>query len=177
LTRRCLEVLTEADTPFSVVTKGPMVVRDRDVLKRASGRAGAKVYVSVPTVDEEGWRRLEPGTASPAQRLQAARLLRDEGVTTGILMMPLVPGITTSPEQIERTVKAIEAAGVPLVGASLARLDPGVREFFLAFLAREYPELVGEYDRIYQKTRPEYAYGRAVLAMVEAGRRQTGDRS
>jgi DNA repair photolyase len=98
-------------------------------------------------------------------------MLQDEGITTGILMMPLVPGITTSPNQIARTVEAIAAAGVPLVGASLARLDPGVREFFFAFLAREYPELVTEYSQIYRGTRAEYAYGKAVLAMVEAGRR------
>src|SRR5687768_13435180 len=96
LTRRCLELMTDTDTPFSIVTKGPMVIRDRDLLARATGRAGCQVYVSVPSVDEEAWRKLEPGTASPSQRLHAATLLGDAGIKVGIFMMPLVPGITTS---------------------------------------------------------------------------------
>lgn len=167
LTRRCLELMTDADTPFSIVTKGPMVVRDRDVLSRAAARAGARVYISVPSVDEEAWRKLEPGTASPAQRLHAATVLRDAGINVGIFMMPLVPGITTSRSSIDRTVAAIAAAGVPLIGANVARLDPGVREFFLRFLGREYPDLVAGYERLYGgRARASRAYEKAVVAGV-----------
>jgi DNA repair photolyase len=169
LTRRCLELMTDTDTPFSIVTKGPMIIRDRDVLARAATRAGCQVYVSVPSVDEEAWRKLEPGTASPSQRLHAATVLRDAGIKVGIFMMPLVPGITTSRSSIERTVAAIGEARVPLMGANVARLDPGVREFFLAFLGREYPDLVAGYERLYSGgAHAKRDYEAAVIAAVSS---------
>ncbi len=178
LTRRCLELMTDADTPFSIVTKGPMVVRDRDVLSRATAGAGCQVYLSVPSVDEAAWRKLEPGTASPGQRLHAATLLRDAGINVGIFMMPLVPGITTSRSSIERTVAAIAAAGVPLMGANVARLDPGVREFFFAFLGREYPELVAGYERLYARgAHAGRDYEKAVIASVRPQRRAAPERA
>lgn len=149
ITRRCLEVLCESRTPFSIVTRGPMVLRDRDLLVRATAGAGCRVFMSVPAVDEDVWTRLEPGTARPAQRLRAVRQLADAGVETGVLMMPLVPGISTSRTHILRTVEAIHRAGVPFAGFTLARLDEGVKAHFLAFLAREYPSLVSGYERLY----------------------------
>lgn len=170
ITRHCLEVLTEADTPFSVTTKGPMVVRDIDVLARASSRAGCRVFVSVATVDDDAWSRLEPGTASPAQRLRAARQLVEAGIDTGVLMMPLVPGITTSREQIGRTVRAIGQAGVPLIGANVAHLEAGVRAHFLEFLGREYPSLVDGYERLYQGDYARKDYCESVRTLVADAR-------
>jgi DNA repair photolyase len=171
LTRRCLEVLVAADTPLSLVTKGPMVVRDRDILQRATSGAGCQVFLSVPSVDDEAWRRLEPGTASPDQRLHAARTLRDAGIDARVLMMPLVPGISTSRGSISRTLAALDAAGVPLAGADVARFDPGVREYFFAFLAREYPELLEGYGRLYAGTRAQAAYVRDVKSLVTTAAR------
>jgi DNA repair photolyase len=167
LTRRCLEVLAEARTPVSVITKGPMIVRDADILARIGRAASCQVCVSVPSVDEEAWARLEPGTAPPLQRLRAARQLIDAGIDAGILMMPLVPGITTSRTALERTVAAIAEAGVPLLGSNVAHLEAGVREHFFAFLDREYPQLLEGYHRLY--TASGYApadYTRAVKARV-----------
>jgi DNA repair photolyase len=149
LTRRCLSVLADAGTPFTIITKGPMVVRDLDVLTCATAQAGCRVYLSVPTVDETAWARLEPGTAPPLQRLRAARQLHEAGVNVAILMMPLVPGITTGRSSIERTVAAIGEAGVRLAGVNVAHLDEGVRDHFMGFLAREYPELADGYARLY----------------------------
>ena len=179
ITRRCLEVLAEARTPFAIVTKGPMVVRDAEVLVRATRAAGCSVAVSVPSVDEDAWPRLEPGTAPPAQRLRAARQLIDAGVDAGILMMPLVPGITTSRGSIERTVRAIAEAGVPLIGSNVAHLEAGVREHFHAFLAREYPHLLEGYGRLYGPTGyASKAYVEAVKRRVEGGRvRRSGSGS
>jgi DNA repair photolyase len=168
LTRRCLELLIAASTPFSIVTKGPMVIRDRDILATASARAGCSVYLSVPSVDERAWRVLEPGTASPAQRLHAAETLRAAGVDVGVLMMPLVPGITTTRTSIERTVAAIVGSGARFVGANVTRLDPGVREFFFSFLAREFPDLLEGYRRLYQNTSADRRYESAVKARVSA---------
>jgi DNA repair photolyase len=176
LTRRSLEVLTAARTPFAIVTKGPMVLRDLDLLTTATTAAGCEVLLSVPTVDADAWARLEPGTAPPAQRLRAVRTLVDAGIDAGVLMSPLVPGITATRENIQKTVAALADAGAPFVGTNIAHLDPGVREHFMAFLAREYPQLVDGYGRHY--ARGAYApreYANAVKAMVkDAVRRSSG---
>lgn len=170
LTRRCIEILLAADTPFSITTKGPMVVRDIDLLVRAARGAGCRVYMSIATVDEEPWMRLEPGTASPAQRLRAVRQLADAGIDTGVLMMPLLPGITTSPAGIRRTVAAIAATGVRLVAAGLAHLEDGVRAHFFDFLAREYPALLEGYERLYQGAYARQDYRAAVENVVNDAR-------
>lgn len=166
LMRPCLEVLLEADTPFSIVTKGPLVVRDLDLLARARSRAGCQVYMSIPSVDDTAWAALEPGTASPWQRLRAIRRVHDAGIEAGVLMMPLVPGISTSRQSIERTLAAIAEAGVPFHGASVARLDPGAREHFFEFLQRAYPDLVERYARLYRGSRAAAPYTRKVADMV-----------
>jgi DNA repair photolyase len=109
------------------------------------------VLLSVPTVDADAWARLEPGTAPPAQRLRAVRTLVDAGVDAGVLMSPLVPGITATRENIRKTVAALADAGAPFVSTNVAHLEPGVREHFMAFLAREYPQLVEGYGRLYAR--------------------------
>jgi DNA repair photolyase len=172
ITRRCLEVLAASRTPFSIVTKGPMVVRDIDVLTGAE--AGCQIYMSVPSVDDDAWRRLEPGTAPPAQRLRAVRQLADAGLDARVLMMPLVPGITTSRGSIARTMTAIADAGVRLAGTNVARLDDGVREHFLAFLGREFPELVDGYRRLYVRRQAPAGYVAEVKAIVDALARKAG---
>ena len=174
ITRRCLEVLADAKNPFSIVTKGPMVLRDRDILAGASAHARCQVFMSVPSVDEDAWAALEPGTAPPRQRLRALRELADAGVETGVLMMPLVPGVTTSRSSVERTVAAIADAGVRLVGANVARLDPGVREHFFGFLSHRYPELLDGYQRLYLRTSAPNDYTREVKQVVSAAAEKTG---
>lgn len=175
ITRRCLEVLTDAGTPFSIVTKGPMVVRDADVLARASANAGCQVFMSVPSVDERAWTTLEPGTAPPRQRLRALRQLADAGIDTGVLMMPLVPGITTTRASIAATLEAIREAGVPVVGSNVARLDEGVKQHFFAFLARTYPELLEGYARLYGKNYAAREYVAKVKALVAAEKKSGVD--
>ena len=166
LTRRSLEALAAARTPASIVTKGPMIVRDIDVLTEVARASNCHVYVSIPTVDETAWAKLEPGTAPPQQRLRAVRQLTDAGLEAGVLMMPLVPGITTARPIVERTLGAIADAGARFVGTCVARFDPAVREHFFRFLEREYPTLVEGYGRLYRGTRAEPAYAREIGAMV-----------
>jgi DNA repair photolyase len=167
LTRRSIEICARTSTPVSIVTKGPMIVRDIDVLAQLAGRASCRIFVSVPSVDEDAWATLEPGTASPLQRLRAVRQLMDAGLDASVLMMPLVPGITTSASAIERTFRAIAEAGVRFAGAGVARLDAGVREHFVAFLAREYPRLVDGYARLYTSQHASPRYARDVQRVVE----------
>lgn len=172
ITRRCLEALVAARTPFSLVTKGPMVVRDTDVLARAARGAGCQVMMSVPSIDVDAAALLEPGAAPPAQRLRALRQLHDAGVPVGVLMMPLVPGVTTSRESIDRTVAAVAEAGLPLAGACVARLDDGVKPYFFGFLERKRPDLLPGYRRLYERTRARRDYAAAVARRVEAARQR-----
>ncbi len=174
LTRRALEILAEARTPVSIVTKGPMVVRDLDVLRRLAHCASCRVYVSVPTVDERAWATLEPGTAPPEQRLRAATRLHEAGIDVRVLMMPLVPGLSTSRSAIERTLRAIGESGARFAGGCVARLDPGVREHFFAFLEREHPQLLEGYRRLYARSHPTAEYEREVKAIVAAAAGRLG---
>jgi DNA repair photolyase len=149
LTRRSLEALLEGRTPIGLVTKGPMAVRDKDVLADLSRFVGATVYFSVPSTDEEAWHALEPGTAHPLQRLRAVRELCDAGVRAGVLMAPIVPGFTDDPDKLEATVKAVADHGAAFVGANVLYLQDGTRDHFMTFLSREYPHLVDDYERMY----------------------------
>jgi DNA repair photolyase len=167
LTRCALEVCAASRTPVSIVTKGPLVVRDIDVLQTVTKVSAARVYVSVPSVDDDAWTKLEPGTAPPLQRLRAVRQLIDAGIDAGVLMMPLVPGITTSRSGVERTLIAIAESGARFAGTNVAHLEPGVREHFFTFLAREYPALLEGYGRLYTRHYAPAGYVREIQAMVK----------
>jgi DNA repair photolyase len=149
LSRRTLEALVDGRTPVGLITKGPLIVRDIDVLQELGRVAGATVYLSVPTVDEAAWQRLEPGTAPPLQRLRAVKALAAAGIDVGVLMAPLVPGFSTSPAQMEATVKAVADHGARFVGANVLFLDGGTREHFMRFLADQFPAMVDRYERLY----------------------------
>src|SRR5205823_7524845 len=97
LTRGCLEAFAEARTPFSIITRGPLIVRDVDVLVEAARRAEVSVTFSVPTIDPEVWRRTEPGTAPPLQRLRVLSRLVDAGIRASVGMAPILPGISYAP--------------------------------------------------------------------------------
>lgn len=167
LTRRSLEVLSEARTPIGLITKGPMAVRDKDVLAHLGKRAGCTVYFSVPTVDEEAWRILEPGTAHPLQRLRAVRELIDAGVRAGVLMAPIVPGLTSQPAKLERTIKAIADHGAAFMGANVLYLKDGTRTHFLSFLERTFPHLSGRYKRLYAGAYAPKAYVKEVRSVIQ----------
>lgn len=149
LTRQCLEAFRAWPTPLGIVTKGPMVVRDIDVLRAIAVRSRCSVYLSVPSVDDDAWRRLEPGTAPPLQRLRAVRALTDAGIQCGVLMAPLVPGVTTRASLVEATLKAAADHGARSVGAMVLHLEGGTRTHFMRVLAQEYPHLVAGYERLF----------------------------
>ena len=149
LTRACLEVLRDASNPFSIITRGPMIVRDLDVLVEAAKRADVAVTFSIPTLDEEVWKRTEPSTAHPRQRLKAVKTLVDAGVKAGVGMAPILPGISDSPEQLREVVRAAREAGATGVWANLLFLRPGTREHFLEHLAEDWPEQLPRYEQLY----------------------------
>jgi DNA repair photolyase len=156
LTRACLEVLGRAATPIRIITRGPMIVRDVDVLAEAARRASVEVTFSVPTLDREIWRRTEPGTAPPRQRLRALKELVDSGIKATVGMAPILPGLSDDPRGMADVVRAAREAGATGVWANLLYLKPGTKEHFLEALANDWPELVPEYERLYG--------GRAYLA-------------
>lgn len=174
LTRRSLIALAEFRTPAGIVTKGPMCVRDIDVMQELTRRSSCTVYLSVPTVDEDAWAKLEPGTAHPLQRLRAVRQLRDAGIDVGVLMNPIVPGISSHPEQLERTVRAAAAHGATFIGTNVLFLEGGTREHFMNFLAREYPHLVEGYGQLYRGKYAPDAYRNEVRGLVDRLQRTYG---
>lgn len=174
LTRATLAALVEGRTPATVVTKGPLAVRDADLLSELARTAGCTVVFSVPTVDDDVWPVLEPGTAPPAQRLRAARRLADAGLQVGVLVAPVIPGLTTARDRLARTFAAIADHGVAFVGASLLHLQGGTREHFLDFLARTFPHLVARYERLYAGKYAPKAYADQVHALVAALERRYG---
>jgi DNA repair photolyase len=151
LTRACLEALRDASNPFSIITRGPLIVRDAELLAEASRRADVSVTFSVPTVDDDVWRTTEPGTAPPRQRLRALKTLVDAGVRASVGMAPLLPGLSDGSEQIERVVAAAREAGACGIWANLLYLKPGTREHFLECLARDWPELLPAYEQLYAR--------------------------
>jgi DNA repair photolyase len=167
LTRRSLEALLAGRTAIGLVTKGPMVVRDADLLAELGRKYGCTVCMSVPTVDEDAWKALEPGTAHPLQRLRAVRLLRDAGVHAGVLMAPVVPGFTTQPAKLEATIKAVADHGAAFMGANVMYLKGGTKDHFMGFLAREFPHLVEGYQRLYAGAYAPADYVRSVRQLLD----------
>jgi DNA repair photolyase len=151
LTRGCLEALADAHNSFSIITRGPMIVRDVDVLAEAAMRADVSVTFSIPTLDEDVWRKTEPSTAHPCQRLRALKTLVDAGVRASVGMAPILPGISDKPEQLAEVVRAAREAGACGIWANLLFLKPGTREHFLENLAQDWPEELERYERLYRR--------------------------
>jgi DNA repair photolyase len=174
LTRGMLEALADARTPASVVTKGPMVIRDRDVLAAVRDRAGVSVCVSLTTLDEDVWRRLEPGTAPPRQRLRAVAALAAADIPVGVLLAPIVPGLTTERTNLEGVVRGAAEHGARFLGAGVLHLEAGVREHFDGFLAAEASDLLPLYRRLYPGTRVRPGVERSLDAVVADLRQRYG---
>ncbi|HUG48405.1 MAG TPA: radical SAM protein [Candidatus Limnocylindria bacterium] len=149
LTRACLAAMAEVANPFSIITRGPLIVRDIDVLAAGAARTDVSVNFSVPTLDERIWRYTEPHTAPPMQRLRALRTLVDAGIRAGVGVAPILPGLSDDPQLLADVVKAARDHGATHVWANVVYLRPGTREHFLENLARVWPELLPLYERLY----------------------------
>jgi DNA repair photolyase len=147
LTRGVLEVMRDYANPCSILTKSPLLLRDLDLFTDLVDSAGFTANLSIGTLDEEVWKRSEPGTPHPRARMDAVKRLNSAGVPTGVLVAPILPGISDSPEQLREVVRAAADAGASHVSPITLHLRPGVKEEFMPWLEREYPELVERYRR------------------------------
>jgi DNA repair photolyase len=149
LTRAILEVLREARNPCSVLTKSPLLLRDLDVFLELMEVTEFSACLSIPTLDEKGWRATEPHTPHPRKRLEAVRALNEAGVPTGVLVAPLMPGINDAPEQVEAVVAACEEAGAVRIGGQALFLRGATKDVFMGWLQHARPDLVPLYERLY----------------------------
>ncbi|MFG2603076.1 Rv2578c family radical SAM protein [Streptomyces sp. NPDC048514] len=144
-----ISALTDHANPFSILTKGTLILRDLDLLTRAAEVADIGVSVSVGFLDTSLWRTVEPGTPAPERRLDVVRTLGEHGIGCGVLMAPVIPFLSDDAAQLRATVRAIAAAGATSVTPLVLHLRPGAREWFMAWLAQHHPHLVRRYERLY----------------------------
>jgi DNA repair photolyase len=168
LMRGILEALRDHRNPFSILTKGTLILRDIDLLQQAAQVAPLSAALSIGTLDEEAWRRSEPGAPHPKARIEAVRALNAAGIPTGVLMAPILPGITDAPAQLRRVVRAAIDAGATHVTPIMLHLRPGVREEFLPWLEKEYPDLVPRYRASYRSAYGPAAASKALGSRVAA---------
>lgn len=165
LMRGIITALRDAANPFSVLTKGTLILRDLDLLQSAAEVTDVGLNVSAAFLDEALWRAIEPGAPAPARRLDACATLNDAGLRCGVLMGPIVPYLSDSPAQLAAAVRQAAEAGAPHVTPIVLHLRPGAREWFLGWLGREHPELVPRYAEL---------YGRGAYARKDYQARITG---
>jgi DNA repair photolyase len=172
LMRGILEALVDHRNPFSILTKGTLILRDIDLLQRAAEVATVSAAFSIGTLDEAVWRETEPGTPHPKARVEAIRTLTEAGIPTGVLMAPILPGLSDRPEQLRDVVEAAIDAGATHVSPILLHLRPGVREEYLPWLEEHHPDLVPRYLEMYRQPygprADREALGRRVSALVAA---------
>jgi len=159
------EALRDSETPCSVLTKSPLVLRDLPLLVELAGEGLVSAALSVPTLDERAWRATEPHTPHPRARLEAVAELNRAGVPTSVLVAPLMPGINDDPEQVKRILDLANEAGARSVTPIALHLRPGVREVFMDWLAAQRPDLLERYGEL---------YGRGSYAPADERRRLTG---
>ncbi|MHA7177140.1 Rv2578c family radical SAM protein [Arthrobacter sp. Sr24] len=144
-----ISALADSGTPFSILTKGTLLARDIPTLRAAGRDVSVGMGISLALLDEDLAQILEPGTPSPKARLSLISKLRDAGLPCGVMAMPILPWLTDSEEALDSLFAALAHAGATGVSAGALYLRPGTREWFMQWLAREYPSLVGRYQRLY----------------------------
>jgi DNA repair photolyase len=164
--------LTDHRNPFSIVTKGTLILRDLDLLREASQVAAVTTAFSIGTLDEEAWRATEPGTPHPRARIEAVAALNAAGIPCGVLMAPILPGITDQPRKLRDVVAAAIDARATHVSPILLHLRPGVREEFMPWLEATSPDLAPRYRELYARPYAPVAsrreLGRRVASIVRA---------
>jgi DNA repair photolyase len=177
LTRGIVRELSEVGNSFSILTKSTLILRDLDLLRQAAARTEVRCAFSIGTLDDSVWRRTESGAPHPRRRVEALARLVDAGITTGVLVAPVIPGMSDRPEQLEEVVEACADAGAAWVSAIPLHLRRGVREHFLASTARDDPRLAAELSRRYRRAYLPAAEQEAIASTVRVALGRTRWRS
>jgi DNA repair photolyase len=177
LTRALVEVLLAHRNAASLVTKAPLVLRDLDLWSALAAVARVRIYLTITTLDPQVWRQVEPGTPNPRRRLEAVRRLNAAGVPSGVLLAPILPGITDSEASIEAVLAAAAEHDAVSVGSSALRLGPGVREHYFGFLAGAHPRLLPRYARAYSGSNAPSDYLQRLKERVDRLRERYGFRA
>jgi DNA repair photolyase len=171
LTRGSLEALVRHPIPAGIVTKGTLIVRDIDVLQALDEKTDLTVYFSVPCVDDDYWRKAEPGAPPPRQRLRALSMLRAAGLDAAVLCAPLLPGISDGEGSIDRAARAASEAGATAFRHRPLKIDAEIRNYYFDFLAKEFPVLVPAYAGLYKgSNHPTREYERELERRVANAR-------
>jgi len=150
LTRGLVQVLVERRNPFSLLTKSTLSLRDIDLFADAARQFDISVNFSIGTLDPEVWRLTEPGTPHPQRRVEAVAKLTAAGVPSGVLIAPLLPGISDHPDQVAAVRRACQEAGAVSASTIKLHLRPGVREHFMGWLGTNRPDLTERYEKLYR---------------------------
>ena len=172
ISRRILQALRDHANPVSITTKSALILRDLDILVELSNVAQCRVNFSVGTLDEDVWSNTEPGTPNPIKRLQAIQRLVEAGVPAGVLMAPIIPGLSDSPEHLEEVVKAAAEHKAMYLAPNVLHLRPGSREWFMPFLREAYSHLYPEHQRMYKTSYAPREYTQTILGQVAVLRRK-----
>lgn len=166
LTQGIIRVLGEEANPFSILTKSTLILRDLPLLSEAARHTDVRVNFSIGTLDETVWKSTEPGTPHPRQRLEAVRKINDAGIPCGVLVAPIIPGMSDGAEQIEEVTRACVDAGAVSVSAIALHLRPGVRDHWMQWLREARPDLVSMYTTRYPKAYLSSTEQEAVSSLV-----------
>ncbi|MBV9867663.1 MAG: PA0069 family radical SAM protein [Abitibacteriaceae bacterium] len=167
LTRRCLEVLAEFRNPVCIITKSYLVTRDIDILQHLAHYQAAAVFLSVTTLDAELAHIMEPRAATPARRLAAIAKLSEAGVPVGVLVCPVIPGLTD--HEIPAIIQEARRAGAQFAGYNLLRLPYSVKDLFEEWLDTHLPQ---QKNKVLSKLRASRS---RQLNEAEFGSRMTGE--
>src|SRR3954447_6749406 len=151
LMRGIWEAFRDFRNPCSILTKSPLLLRDLDLLKEIAQVTHVSACLSVPTIDEKAWRATEPHTPNPRARLEAVAELNRNGIPTGVLVAPMMPGINDAPEHVERIIELATEANATYIGGQTLFLRGAVREIFFSWLREHRPDLVPRYEQLYAK--------------------------
>ena len=168
-----LRALIDYRNPFSILTKGTLLLRDLDLLAEALDVTDVSTAYSIGTLDEDAWRKSEPGTPHPRKRMEAVKRLNEAGIPSGVMVAPILPGITDGLDQLKEVVHAAVDAGAPHVTPILLHLRPKVKEVYMDWLGETYPELVDRYEAMYGRgayasKESRAALGKTVGEIVDA---------
>jgi DNA repair photolyase len=169
-----ISALTDYRNPFSILTKATLILRDLDLLRAAAAATEVSTAFSIGTLDADAWHRSEPGTPHPRKRIEAVARLNARGIECGVMVAPILPGITDDPKQLREVVRAAIDAGATHVSPILLHLRPVVREEFMAWLADQYPELVERYEAMYSRPYAPRADRNALARTVGGFVREAG---